>query len=147
MTFKLVLKRDAKKKWDSLDSTVRSIFAKKLKERIEQPRIESARLSGMKDCYKIKLRRARYRLVYQVRDKELIVSVIVVGKTGKKPSLQGGYQKNLTTEPELFLPAYCPEGNFTFQHARPLPPTLNLLVTCGLHFNNLFLYRNAEHSG
>jgi mRNA interferase RelE/StbE len=34
----------------------------------------------MKDCYKIKLRRAGYRLVYQVRDNELVVSVVAVGK-------------------------------------------------------------------
>jgi len=83
MTYKLVFKRDAKKEWEDLDSTSRSIFAKKLKERLQQPRIESSRLSGMKDCYKIKLRRAGFRLVYQVRDKELIVSVIAVGKREK----------------------------------------------------------------
>jgi len=80
MTYKLVFKVEAKKEWDDLDYTVRSIFAKKLKERIKQPRIESSRLSGMKDCYKIKLRRAGFRLVYQVRDKEVIVSVVAVGK-------------------------------------------------------------------
>ena len=80
MSFKLVFKEDAKKEWDKLDTTIRSLFAKKLKERIEQPRIENARLCGMKDCYKIKLRRAGYRLVYQVRDNELIVSVVAVGK-------------------------------------------------------------------
>jgi len=83
MTYKLVFKIDAKKEWDNLDLTVRSVFAKKLKERIRQPRIESSRLSGMKDCYKIKLRRAGFRLVYQVRDKELVVSVVVVGKREK----------------------------------------------------------------
>lgn len=83
MTFKLVFKVDAKKEWDNLDSTVRSLFTKKLKERIEQPKIESSRLNGMKNCYKIKLRRAGYRLVYQVREKELIVSVIAVGKREK----------------------------------------------------------------
>ena len=83
MTFRLLFKRDAKKEWDKLDTTVRSIFAKKLKERIKQPRIENSRLSGMKDCYKIKLRRAGYRLVYQVRDKELVVSVVAVGKREK----------------------------------------------------------------
>ena len=83
MIFKLVFKIDAKKEWDSLDPTVRSIFAKKLKERINQPRIESSRLSGMKSCYKIKLRRAGYRLVYQVRDSELVVSVVAVGKREK----------------------------------------------------------------
>ena len=80
MTYKLVFKVDAKKEWDSLDTTVRSLFAKKLKERILQPRIESSRLSGMKDCYKIKLRRAGFRLVYPVRDQELVVSVVAVGK-------------------------------------------------------------------
>lgn len=78
--YKLLFKVDAKKEWDNLDPTVRSIFAKKLKERIQHPRIESSRLTGMKDCYKIKLRRAGFRLVYQVRDKELIVSVVAVGK-------------------------------------------------------------------
>jgi mRNA interferase RelE/StbE len=83
MTFKLVFKQEAKKEWDSLDATIRSIFAKKLKERLEQPRVQSAQLSGMKDCYKIKLRQAGYRLVYQVRDKELVVSVIAVGKRDK----------------------------------------------------------------
>ena len=79
-TYKLFFRVDAKKEWDNLDSTVRSIFTKKLKERIQHPRTESSRLSGMKDCYKIKLRRAGFRLVYQVRDKELIVSVVAVGK-------------------------------------------------------------------
>lgn len=83
MTFKLVFKVDAKREWDNLDATIRSVFAKNLKEQIKQPRIESSRLSGMKDCYKIKLRRAGFRLVYQVRDKELIVSVVAVGKREK----------------------------------------------------------------
>lgn len=81
--YRLVFKEEAKKEWDNLDSTVRTIFAKKLKERIRQPLIESSRLSGMKDCYKIKLNRAGFRLVYQVRDKELIVSVVAVGKREK----------------------------------------------------------------
>jgi mRNA interferase RelE/StbE len=34
----------------------------------------------MKDSYKIKLRAAGYRLVYQVRDAEVVVSVVAVGK-------------------------------------------------------------------
>ena len=83
MTFKLVFKKDAKKEWDSLDPNIRSIFAKKLKERIEHPRIKSARLIGMKDCYKIKLRQVGYLLAYQVRDNDLVVSVITVGKREK----------------------------------------------------------------
>jgi len=37
----------------------------------------------MKDCYKNKLRRAGYRLVYQVRDHDVVVSVVAVGKRKK----------------------------------------------------------------
>lgn len=80
MTFRLVFKQAAKKEWDKLDSTVRELFKRKLIERIENPRVESSRLNGMQDCYKIKLRNAGYRLVYQVRDNELVVSVVAVGK-------------------------------------------------------------------
>lgn len=80
MTYKLVFKQDADKEWKKLDSTIKSQFKKKLKERLINPRIESARLNGLKDCYKIKLRSAGYRLVYQVRDTEIIVSVVAVGK-------------------------------------------------------------------
>jgi mRNA interferase RelE/StbE len=79
-TYKLVFKRDAEKEWRKLDGAIREQFKKKLKERVINPRVESSRLSGMEDCYKIKLRSAGYRLVYQVRDLELIVSVVAVGK-------------------------------------------------------------------
>ena len=79
-TYKLVFKRDAEKEWQKLDGSIRQQFKKKLKERLVSPRVDSARLSGMDDCYKIKLRSAGYRLVYQVRDNELVVSVVAVGK-------------------------------------------------------------------
>ncbi|MFI3196967.1 MAG: type II toxin-antitoxin system RelE/ParE family toxin [Methylococcaceae bacterium] len=46
----------------------------------DNPRIESSRLSGMKDCYKIKLRKAGFRLVYEVRDQELVILVVAIGK-------------------------------------------------------------------
>lgn len=80
MSYRLVFKVQAKKEWDKLDATIREQFKKKLAERIEEPRVESSRLSGMQDCYKIKLRNAGYRLVYQVRDNELLVSVVSAGK-------------------------------------------------------------------
>jgi mRNA interferase RelE/StbE len=80
MTFRLVFKQDAQKEWRKLDSTIREQFKKKLKQRLVSPRVESSRLNGMKDCYKIKLRSAGYRLVYEVRDQEVVVSVVAVGK-------------------------------------------------------------------
>jgi mRNA interferase RelE/StbE len=66
MTYNLEFKESALKEWRKLDSSIREQFKKKLAERIENPRIESSKLSGMPDCYKIKLKSAGYRLVYQV---------------------------------------------------------------------------------
>ena len=80
MAYKLLFKTEARKEWDKLRPGIQTQFKRKLAERLDVPRVEGVRLSGMKDCYKIKLRSAGYRLVYQVRDKEVVVSVIAVGK-------------------------------------------------------------------
>ncbi len=83
MSYKLLFKTAARKEWNKLDSVVRGIFKNRLAERLEKPHNESSRLNGMQNCYKIKLRQASYRLVYQVRDKELVVVVVAVGKREK----------------------------------------------------------------
>ena len=80
MIYKLLFRQDAEKEWKKLDNTIKLQFKKKLKERLLNPRIESARLNGMKDCYKIKLRSAGYRLVYEVRESEIVVSIVAIGK-------------------------------------------------------------------
>ena len=79
-TYRLIFLADAKREWDKLEAKVRDQFARKLKERLESPRIPSARLSDMPDCYKIKLRAAGYRLVYRVDDGRIVVAVIAVGR-------------------------------------------------------------------
>jgi mRNA interferase RelE/StbE len=80
MSFKLRFKEQALEEWHSLDSTIREQFAKKLHAIRDNPRIDSARLSGLKDCYKIKLRKAGYRLVYEVRDQEVVILIVAIGK-------------------------------------------------------------------
>jgi mRNA interferase RelE/StbE len=80
MTFDLAFHPDARKEWDRLDATVREQFKKKLKERLQEPRVESARVCGGNDLYKIKLRAMGYRLVYQVQDEVVTVLVLPVGK-------------------------------------------------------------------
>jgi mRNA interferase RelE/StbE len=40
-------------------------------------------VTGFKDCYKIKLRRMGFRLVYRVDDDVVYVTVIAVGKRDK----------------------------------------------------------------
>lgn len=58
----------------------RAQFKKKLAERMESPRVEFARVNGMDNGYKIKLRQAGYRLIYKVEDSRLVVLVLAVGK-------------------------------------------------------------------
>ena len=55
----------------------------KLQQIVQNLRIESARLSDLPDCYKIKLKASGYRLVYQVRDSVVVVYVIAIGKREK----------------------------------------------------------------
>ena len=80
MTYELAFLEDALKEWRKLDSNSREQFKTKLRERLESPRLPSAKLSGAKDRYKIKLRSVGYRLVYEVRDNVLLVVVVAVGK-------------------------------------------------------------------
>ena len=80
MSFELGFVDEALKEWAKLDANTRDQFKKKLAERLVTPRVPSARLSGQKDLYKIKLRNVGYRLVYEVRERELVVVVVAVGK-------------------------------------------------------------------
>lgn len=80
MTYELQFHEQALAEWRKLDKTIQSAFKKKLAERLNNPRIPSARLSGMPDCYKIKLLSVGYRLIYRVEDQVVRVTVISVGK-------------------------------------------------------------------
>ena len=80
MSYELRFKESALKEWRQLNAPVREQFKKKLAERLEQPRVPSAALHGARDLYKIKLRAAGFRLVYQVDDGIVTVTVIAVGK-------------------------------------------------------------------
>jgi mRNA interferase RelE/StbE len=68
MTYELEFKETALKEWRKLDGSLREQFKKKLAERLENPRVEASKLTGMADCYKIKPKGAGYRMVYQVVD-------------------------------------------------------------------------------
>jgi mRNA interferase RelE/StbE len=80
MTYELAFLDEALKEWRKFDNATREQFKAKLAERLQNPKMPSARLHGAKERYKIKLRNAGYRLVYQVKDRELLVLVVAVGK-------------------------------------------------------------------
>ncbi len=73
----------AKAEWDKLDGSIRQQFAKVLLRRLSGPRVPASALTAMPDCYKVKLRSAGFRLVYQVIDDKLLLLTIAVGKRDK----------------------------------------------------------------
>lgn len=79
-TYRLTFLRDARKEWDKLNPQLRKQLGKKLRERLNGPRVEADRLHGLPDCYKIKLRSVGYRLVYRVFDDRIVVQVVAIGK-------------------------------------------------------------------
>ena len=80
MSYELEFLPSALKEWKKLDNSVRAQFKKKLSERLENPKVIKDKLRGYDDVYKIKLRDVGYRLAYQVKDREIVVLVLVVGK-------------------------------------------------------------------
>ena len=83
MRYKLRFHEQALREWHQLDGSIREPMKKKLAERLEAPRVPSAALHGMADCYKIKLHSVGYRLIYRVDDREIFVTVIATGKRDK----------------------------------------------------------------
>jgi len=83
MSYKLRFHQLALAEWNKLDNSVREPLKRKLAERLTNPHVASAKLSGMQNCYKIKLAQVGYRLVYQVDNNTVYVTVIGVGKRDK----------------------------------------------------------------
>jgi mRNA interferase RelE/StbE len=94
MTYELAFLDVALKEWRKLDKATREQFKAKLAERLENPKVPSARLHGAKERYKIKLRSSGFRLVYEVRDHELVVVVIAVGKRERNEVYKAADQRS-----------------------------------------------------
>jgi len=80
MTYNLEFKQSALKEWGKLGATLKEQFKKKLTERLSNPHVPNAKLSGADNMYKIKLRQSGYRLVYKVEDNVITVTVLAIGK-------------------------------------------------------------------
>jgi len=79
--YKLKFLPEALKEWHQLDGSIKLIFRKAIKKRLNQPKVPGSELHGdLKGCYKIKLLKHGYRLVYTIEDNELVVLVLAVDK-------------------------------------------------------------------
>ena len=83
MSYKLKFFKSALKEWKNLDPVVKNHFKKQLERRLENPHVDTSRLRGYKNLYKIKLRSVGYRLAYVVRESEITIYVIAVGRRDK----------------------------------------------------------------
>ena len=83
MIYKLKFFKSTYKEWQKLDPHVRKLFKTHLIKRVQNPRVESAKLKGYPSLYKIKLRSVGYRLAYLVEGKKISVYVICVGRRDK----------------------------------------------------------------
>ena len=91
----MAFEHTARAEWDALDGSIKEPLRKLLKKRLESPRVAGAQLHGeLGDCYKIKLRKQGYRLVYQVIENRLLVLVIAVGKR-ERDAVYGAAVKRL----------------------------------------------------
>lgn len=67
--------------WKTLDGSVKETFRKLIKKRLENPCVPGSELHGaLNGCYKIKLRKLGFRLVYMIEDDALIVMVLAVDR-------------------------------------------------------------------
>ena len=87
MNYELEFKKSALKEWNKLGATIRIHFKKKLIKILEEPRIPGAKMSGSNHLCIIKLRQSGYRLVYDVNDQIVTVTVIATGKRERGKNL------------------------------------------------------------
>lgn len=111
MSYELAFLDAALKEWRKLDGNIREQFKRKLQERMENPRVPSALLHGKRDRYKIKLRTAGYRLVYEVRDRQLLVLVIAVGKRERNAVYDAARKRYSSTAPSDGIISTSPNGS------------------------------------
>lgn len=93
MTYSLEFLPSALKEWEKLGHTVREQTKKKLRERLESPRVQADALRDMPSHYKIKLKASGYRLVYRVEDDRVVVVVVSVGKRERSAVYQSAQKR------------------------------------------------------
>lgn len=79
--YRLKFVPDAWKEWQTLDGSIKQALKPLLAKRLQSPHVPGALLHReLAGCYKIKLLKQGYRLIYAVEDNELVVLVLSVGK-------------------------------------------------------------------
>lgn len=79
--YRLKFVPDAWDEWQALDGSIKQALKPLLAKRLQNPHVPGSLLHReLAGCYKIKLLKQGYRLVYIVEDDQLVVLVLAVGK-------------------------------------------------------------------
>jgi mRNA interferase RelE/StbE len=91
---------DALAEWRALDGSAKKQFEAQLRARLLQPHRPGSELRGpLRGYYKIKLRRAGYRLIYRVEDERVVVTVVAVGLRADDAVYVAAIRRLLETKP------------------------------------------------
>jgi mRNA interferase RelE/StbE len=94
--YRLKFMPEALDEWSKLDGSIKTLLKKQLKKRLESPHSPgNERRGDLKNCYKIKLRKQGYRLVYQVEDNVLTVLVLAVARREDLEAYKNAVQRLL----------------------------------------------------
>lgn len=95
--YRLKFRPEALVEWERLDGSVKDVLKKLLKKRLEQPRTPGAELHGdLRNCYKIKLLKQGFRLVYYVEDDQMVVLVLSVDKREDMAVYRAAFERLLS---------------------------------------------------
>ena len=92
--YRLKFVPDALAEWNALDGSLKEPLRKLLKKRLENPRVPGAELKGeLHSCYKIKLLKQGYRLIYAVEDDVMVVLVLAVDRRDKSVAYKAAIKR------------------------------------------------------
>lgn len=79
--YRLHFETQAWKEWKQLGGAPKQALREALIKRLDNPHVPASALKGeLAGCYKIKLQKAGYRLVYEVLDDVVVVLVLAIDK-------------------------------------------------------------------
>lgn len=94
MAYKIKVHDDFIAELAKLDTSVKQQLRKKLDKVVENPHIPKNRLGGeLHHCYKIKLKKAGIRLVYQVNDDQIYILLLTVGRRADNEVYQTAFTR------------------------------------------------------
>jgi mRNA interferase RelE/StbE len=93
--FEVVFRPRAKKAFDRLGTADQRQLAVKLKARCAGPRVAADAVCEIRDGYKVKLRSSGIRAIYQVRDHQLVILVLAIGKREREEAYKEAIKEYL----------------------------------------------------